>query len=253
MDHLALLIDLHKEASRQGPGGTFETEKAIALAMLDPAEPLKIADIGCGTGASAILLAKRLHATVTAVDVLPEFIDILVEKARLEGVADKLDPLVCSMDALPFADADYDVIWSEGAIYNIGFARGIQEWRRFLKPGGTLVVSEITWSTESRPAELQAHWQKEYPDIDTASAKFHLLEQNGYTPTGYFLLPEHCWLDNYYRPLQDTFAAFLARNGHSRDAEAIVRAERAEIALYEKYRAYYSYGVYIARKHDETA
>lgn len=250
MDHLELLIDLHKNARRQGPGGHLETSKAIELAMLDQAEPLNIADIGCGTGASTIFLAKQLNASVTAVDFLPEFIEVLAENAKQEGIADKINPLVCSMENLPFNDAEYDVIWSEGAIYNIGFARGVKEWRRFLKPGGMLVVSEITWSTESRPAELQTHWEKEYPEIDTASSKFKVLERNGYSPVGYFLLPEHCWLENYYHPMQDAFADFLARNGHNKDARAIVLAEETEIALYKKYRTYYSYGVYIARKLD---
>ena len=62
------------------------------------------------------------------------------------------------------------------------------------------------------------------------------------------MLPEHCWLDNYYRPMQRTFGDFLKRNGKSKEAQAIVSAEETEIALYEKYKSHYSYGVYIARK-----
>jgi ubiquinone/menaquinone biosynthesis C-methylase UbiE len=64
MDDYKLLIDLHKHGSRQGPGGDAETEKALNLAMVDRAAPLKIADIGCGTGASAVLLARLLHGRV---------------------------------------------------------------------------------------------------------------------------------------------------------------------------------------------
>jgi len=37
------------------------------------------------------------------------------------------------MDDLPFQDEELDLIWSEGAIYNIGFERGLIEWRKFLK------------------------------------------------------------------------------------------------------------------------
>ncbi len=61
-DDYHLLIDLHKRANRQGPGGESETEKAISLAMIDRDAPLKIADMGCGTGASALLLARLLKA-----------------------------------------------------------------------------------------------------------------------------------------------------------------------------------------------
>jgi acyl-homoserine lactone acylase PvdQ len=75
-----------------------------------------------------------------------------------------------------------------------------------------------------------------------------ILEENGYSPIGYFVLPEHCWLDNYYRPLQDSFKAFLERNGKSQAARAIIEAESRERELYEKYKSYYSYGFYMAKK-----
>jgi SAM-dependent methyltransferase len=251
VDEFKLLIDLHKGADRQGPGGDAETEKAIALAGIDRDAPLKIADIGCGTGASTLTLARLLNAKITAVDFLQDFIDVLADRAQSAGVGNKITPLCASMEQLPFEGEEFDVIWSEGAIYNIGFEKGIADWRRYLKPGGLLIASEITWLTNSRPPELQDHWNNEYPEIDTASAKIKVLEGRGYTPIGYFVLPEHCWLDNYYEPMRKSFDAFLGRNGNSEEAQAIVEAERHEIELYEKYKAYFSYGVYIAKKLNE--
>jgi len=243
-----LLIDLHKNANRQGPGGDAESEKALDLAMVNRAEPLKIADIGCGTGASTLLLARLLEAKITAVDFLQDFLEVLEDRAGNSGLSEKITTLCCSMDNLPFGREEYDVVWSEGAIYNIGFEKGVAEWNRYLKMGGLLVASEITWITASRPSELRKHWEGEYPEIDVASSKIGILEKNGYSPIGYFTLPEHCWLDNYYRPMQNSFKDFLDRNGNSEEAVAIVESEVREIELYEKYRAYYSYGVYIARK-----
>ena len=248
MEDYQLLVDLHKNANRQGPGGEKETEKAINLAMIDRAAPLKIADIGCGTGASTLILALLLNAQITAVDFLQDFLEVLEGRAKNVGLSEKITTLACSMDNLPFEDEEYDVIWSEGAIYNIGFKRGVIGWNRYLKVGGLLIVSEITWITASRPSELQKHWEGEYPEIDAASSKISILENNGYSPISYFVLPEHCWLDNYYRPMQDSFNDFLNRNGNSEEARAIVEAENREIELYEKYKTFYSYGVYIARK-----
>ena len=250
MDDYKLLIDLHKEGYRQGPGGDAETEQALNLAMVDRAAPLKVADVGCGTGASAVLLARLLNAQITAVDFLQDFLDVLIERSESAGVADRISALACSMDNLPFAAEALDIIWSEGAIYNIGFEKGVAEWRRFLKPGGLLVASEITWLTDTRPAELQQHWHSEYPEIDVASAKIRVLENHGYSPIGYFVLPEHCWLEEYYRPMQARFGGFLNRNGNSEEAHKIVAAEQQEIDLYEKYKAYISYGMYVARKTD---
>ena len=248
MESYQLLIDLHKRACRQGPGGDAETEQALGLTRIDRTAPLKVADIGCGTGASTLMLARLLNARITAVDFLQDFLDILEERAGDMGLSDKITTLACSMDNLPFEDGAYDVLWSEGAIYNIGFEKGVKGWSRYLKTGGLLVVSEITWLTASRPAELQKHWDGEYHEIGTAASKMGILENNGYSPVAYFVLPEHCWLDNYYRPMQNNFKDFLNRNGNSEAAQEIVEAEKREIELYERYKDHYSYGVYIAKK-----
>lgn len=250
MQDYQLLIDLHKGADRQGPGGDAETEKALNLAMIDRTAPLRVADIGCGTGASSLLLARLLNAQITAVDLLPDFLEALEVRATAMGLAESVTALCCSMDNLPFGDEEFDVIWSEGAIYNIGFERGVSEWKRYLKTGGLLIVSEITWLTASRPQELEAYWEGEYAEMGVASAKIGLLEENGYSPIGYFVLPEYCWLENYYRPMQNNFEAFLDRNHHRQEAHALVAAQTQEIEMYEQYKAYFSYGVYIARKLD---
>lgn len=251
MDKLELLLDLHKGAERQAPGGDSETAKAIGLAGIDRDAPLTIADIGCGTGASTLTLARLLNARITAVDFLQDFLDVLANRALSNGVDEKIMPLCASMDKLPFNDAEFDVIWCEGAIYSIGFEKGVADWKRYLKPGGVLVASEITWLTDSRPSKVQDHWDNEYPEIDTASAKIKILEGTGYTPLGYFVLPEHCWLENYYEPMRKQFDAFLDRNGQSEEARAIVDSERHEIELYEKYKAYFGYGVYIAKSRSD--
>ena len=248
MDDLSLLVDLHRDGKRQGPGGDDETRLAIKLSGLSARNGLKIADIGCGTGASTLVLAKQLDASVTAVDLLPDFIHDLDIAAERENLDERIETLVASMEALPFDEQSFDAIWSEGAIYNVGFANGIKAWRRFLKPHGILAVSELTWLMQKRPAELEQHWMKEYPEVDTASAKMAILEENGFSPVGYFVLPKRCWLDNYYRPMQARFAAFLSRNENSEAAAAIVAAEQHEIALYERNSAFVSYGYYVARR-----
>ena len=248
MDELSLLVDLHRDGKRQGPGGDDETRLAITLSGLSGRKGLKIADIGCGTGASTLVLAKALDASVTAVDFLPDFLHDLDVTAKRENLGQRIETLTASMDALPFEEQSFDAIWSEGAIYNIGFANGILAWRRFLKPDGILAVSELTWLTQARPAELEQHWNREYPEVDTASAKMAILEDNGFSPMGYFALPKRCWLDNYYRPMQERFAAFLERNDNSEAAAAIVAAEEHEIALYERHSAFFSYGYYVARR-----
>ena len=248
MDEIDLLIDLHRKAARQGPGGEAETQLAITMSGLSDRRNLKIADIGCGTGGPTITLAKSLHADITAVDFLPDFLEELEQRSKVEGVSEQITTLAASMDALSFEPSSLDAIWSEGAIYNIGFEKGITNWRQFLKPGGILAVSELTWLSEKRPAELNDHWNREYPEVDTASAKIAQLEAHGYTPLGYFALPETCWLDNYYRPIQERFEDFLTNHDNSAAAQSIVKAEMLEISLYERFSTFVSYGYYVAQK-----
>ena len=248
MNDLALVVDLHREGSRQGPGGDDETRLAITFSGLRGRKALRVADIGCGTGASTLVLARELDATVTAVDLLPEFLRRLESAAIEAKLTARIETLAASMDELPFADHGFDAIWSEGAIYNMGFERGVRAWRRFLKPGGILAVSELSWLTHERPAELDEYWRNAYPEVATASSKLATLEANGYAPIAYFSMPEHCWLEHYYRPLQSRFAAFLARHDHSVSARSLVAAEEREIALSERNRHYVSYGYYVARK-----
>jgi ubiquinone/menaquinone biosynthesis C-methylase UbiE len=110
-------VDLHKQGSRQGPGGDAETEQALNLAMVDRTAPLKVADIGCGTGASAVL-ARLLNAHIKAVDLFQDFLDVLKERAESSGVSDRISAHACSMEHLPFAAEEFDIIWPEGAIEN---------------------------------------------------------------------------------------------------------------------------------------
>jgi len=248
MEYMDLLVELHKDAERQGPGGDAQTLQAASLARLDRSLPLKIADIGCGTGAASLVLAKHFNVEVTAVDFLEEFLSVLEKRAASECVGDRINVSHQSMDDLDFEDESYDVLWSEGAIYSMGFEEGIKAWARYLKPKGMLVVSEITWLTNERPAPLNEYWEAAYPQVATASEKMRVLENNSYKPLGYVALPSNCWLENYYRPLQSRFDVFLSKHSGNDAALQIIEDERNEIALYEMYKEFYSYGMYVAQK-----
>ena len=245
---LELLIEFHKDAERQGPGSTDATLKALSFISFENNKALKIADIGCGTGSQTLILAQNLNADIIAVDLFPDFLEKLENLSKEKGLSHKINTLEGNMEELPFREEEFDLIWAEGSIYLMGFEKGIKEWNKFIKPNGFIAVSEITWTTGSRPSEIEDHWVNEYPEVDTASSKIKLLEENGYSPVGYFPLPESCWLDNYYDPMESRFDTFLEKHSHSELAKSLVEHERAEIQMYSKYRNYFSYGFYIAKK-----
>lgn len=248
MTELELLVDFHLEAERQGPGSTGDTLRALDLTGVSRDSPLRIADIGCGTGGQTITLAQNVEGQITAVDLFPEFLEKLNARSRELGLENKITTLERSMDDLPFSDEEFDMIWSEGAIYNMGFEKGVRDWKRYLKTGGILAVSEITWITGTRPAEIEAHWNNEYPEIDTASGKIRILEENGFSPVGYFILPQESWIDNYYKPMEARFDDFLQKHNNSEIAQNIVEGEKEDIRKYRKFKDYFSYGFYIAKR-----
>jgi ubiquinone/menaquinone biosynthesis C-methylase UbiE len=250
MTELQLIVDLHINSERQGPGSEKDTLRALKFLNLPADKNLKVADIGCGSGGQTISLAKNLNGQITAVDLFPEFLNELNEKAQNLGFTDKIVTLEKSMDDLPFTEGELDLIWSEGAVYNIGFENGLKKWKDYLKVGGYLAVSEITWITQSRPKEIEEFWKSEYPEIDTASNKIKQLENNGYSLVGYFYLSQDSWIETYYKPMQARFENFLKRNNNSELSRKVVDDNQAEIDLYQKFKDYYSYGFYIARKNE---
>lgn len=248
MTTIELLIDFHINANRQGPGSTETTLKAINFLDINSDETLNIADIGCGSGAQTLILAQHLNANIAAIDLFPDFLEQLEVKANEQGLSEKITTSATAMEELNFETSSLDIIWSEAAIYNMGFQEGIAQWRPFLKNNGFLVVSEISWLSDSRPKEIEAYWKKAYPQISTVSQKIKQLERNGYSIVAYYKLPENCWFENYYTPMLKRMPDFLEKHLENPDSEIIVSSEREEIMMYKKYKEFYGYAFFIAQK-----
>ena len=243
----ALICEYFSTLDRQGPGSPEVTRKALSfIDNLD--ENANIADIGCGTGGQTMTLAEHTTGQITGVDLFPVFIDLFNANVRKAELQDRMKGIVASMEALPFEDKAFDLLWSEGAIYNIGFQQGLEEWRRFLKPGGYIAVSEASWFTEERPDEIENFWRAEYPGIDTISRKVEIMQKAGYVPVAAFTLPENCWIDNYYVPQVPMQEQFVNKYAGNKTAEEFVANQRHEAELYYKYKQYYGYVFYIGRK-----
>lgn len=245
-----LICEYFLGVKRQGPGGDEQTLKA--LEHIDPkivTDPdAKIADVGCGCGTPTLTLAKATKGHITAIDLFPAFMERLSEKARQANLSNRISGKIGSMDALPFEQNSMDLIWSEGAIYNIGFQKGLQYFHQFLKPGGYLAVSESTWLTETRPAEIESWWQEAYPEMETTSQKIEHLLKSGYRFKAALTLPTECWTTNYYIPQKSAQEKFLNSHPGNSTAEMLVKNQRTEADMYEKYHDYYGYVFYIMQK-----
>ena len=189
---LNLICDFFSNMERQGPGSPEVTLKALSF-IDNLTDTSLIADIGCGTGGQTMVLAGHAPGQITGVDLFPGFIEIFNRNAKRSGWQDRVKGIVGSMDNLPFQEEEFDLIWSEGAIYNIGFERGLKEWRKYLKKGGYIAVSESSWFTDERPKEINDYWVDAYPEIDTIPNQVAKIYEAGYLPVATFILPETCW------------------------------------------------------------
>jgi SAM-dependent methyltransferase len=242
-----LICEYYSSLERQGPGSPEVTAKALSFIDTLKNES-RIADIGCGTGGQTMVLANLTSGIITGIDLFADFIDIFKDNCRKRNLQDRVEGVVGSMDNLAFQNEELDLIWSEGAIYNIGFERGIKEWRAFLKTGGFIAVSEASWFTENRPVEIDNFWKDAYPEIDLISKKVSQMEKAGYIPIATFVLPENCWTENFYAPQVSAQDKFMKKYAGNKKAEDLVSNQRHEAEMYKKYKEYYGYVFYIGKK-----
>lgn len=244
---LALICDYFSNLERQGPGSPEITRKALSfIENLDACS--RIADIGCGSGGQTMVMAQQVQGSITGVDLFPVFIDLFNRNAEKHRLQDRVKGIVASMEKLPFEEGELDLMWSEGAIYNIGFERGLKEWRRFLEDGGYVAVSEISWFTEQRPAEITDFWMDAYGEIDTIPNKVATMQKAGYIPVATFILPENCWTEHFYAPQVDVQKKFLEANRGNQAAADFIANQRHETQLYNRYKDFYGYVFYIGKK-----
>ncbi len=244
---VSLICEYFSTMERQGPGSREATLKALGFTDNLTGDS-QIADIGCGTGGQTMVLAGNTPGHITGLDLFPAFIDIFNSNAAKLGFSDRVRGITGSMESLPFGNEELDLIWSEGAIYNIGFERGINEWRRFLKKGAFIAVSEASWFTRERPSEIEDFWMDAYPGIDTVANKTAQIEKAGYIPVASFILPENCWTDNFYLVQVKARESFLKKYAGDPTVEAFMANEKHEAELYSKYKDYYGYVFYIGKK-----
>lgn len=244
---LTLICEYFSNLERQGPGSPEITLKALSF-VEGLTDKSQIADIGCGTGGQTMVLAQHAPGKIRGVDLFPVFIDLFDANVKKLNLQDKVKGVVASMDELDFKAEELDLIWSEGAIYNIGFERGLKEWREFLKPGGYIAVSEASWFTAKRPAEIEAFWEDAYPGIDTIPNKVEQMQNAGYAPVASFILPDYCWTDNFYTPQVPVDEAFLKKHAGNKTAEDFIKNQQHEARLYHRYKDHYGYAFYIGKK-----
>lgn len=245
---MELLFSFYERVQRKGPGSEASTRRALALLPGLPPGP-RVVEFGCGSGAATLTLAQASGGSVTAVDIYQPFLDRLGALAREAGLADRITCVRGDMADPPFPDGAFDLVWSEGAIYLVGFEAGLRRWKRLLRPGGFVAVSELTWLDADPPEAARAFWREGYPAMTTMENNLALMRQAGLEPVGHFVLPAGDW-EAYYVPLEEQLPLFQAENSGP-EARALVEETEREIAVWRTWGQSYSYVFYLGRSPSE--
>ncbi|MEJ2719764.1 MAG: class I SAM-dependent methyltransferase [bacterium] len=243
MKDMQYFLEIYGGVPRAGPGSYECTRRAFEMMPSVPESP-RILDIGCGPGVQTVDLLKISGGTVVALDFLPLMIERTRSNAERADVAGRLEVLEQDMKQMDFPPASFDVIWSEGAIYNLGFENGLKKVRDFVRPGGCVVVSEAVWLKPDPPASVIEFW-KQYPEIDTLENKLDVVDRLSYKLEGYFLLPDNAWTDDYYDPMENLVAEKSKEWTDIPEALEVVDEARHEIEVFRKYSSYFGYAFFV--------
>lgn len=243
--HLAMVFSFYAGVKRKGPGSEASTLKALSLLNHMAPNP-QIVEFGCGTGTASIPLAQSQPCRVTAVDIHQPFLDELNSIAIQKGLQERITTVCADMGNPPFPNRTFDLIWSEAAIYNIGFERGLRLWKPLLRSSGYIVISEVVWLTSGPPHKAKEFWDSEYPAMTTLDDNLHMLENSGFDPVGHFILPSTDW-QNYYGPLQEHVTEFRSHNSANAAAQTFADSVQQEIDLWNEFGESYGYAFFLGK------
>jgi len=238
--YIRALIKLHQGLERQGPGDTDFSEYIISQIPELPKNP-RIADSGAGT----LCLADRFRSKIRAVDFSRDFLDELEERAKQQDIEHLIETIECDMGSLDWNAETIDLLWSEGAAYNLTFKGALKAWRPLMSANGIAVISEISYFTNEVPETVRNYWENAYPEIGSESENANHANSTGFEVLGIHRLPSKAWWDNYYGPLRENIDTLE----HSQDSimQTVIKETEEEMDLFEEHDKHYGYSFYIMK------
>lgn len=231
----------HAGLPREAPGSPQTAALLLRLVGDLPPQP-RVLDVGCGTGPASIVLAELTGGHVTAVDLHAPFLADLAARAVEVGVAERVTPVVASMEALPVEPGTIDLLWAEGSAYVMGFDAALAAWRPLLAPGGVVVLTEAEWTTPTPTPGARAFWDAGYPGMRSTAANVDAAQRAGWTVVATHLLPDSDW-EAYYGPLAARIEELRAEGV----AEELLAAVGAEIGVRAEHGDDYGYTAHVLR------
>jgi trans-aconitate methyltransferase len=183
-----------------GPGSNEHTLNVLRL--LPQKKFDLIVDAGCGTGRQTLALAKELQTQIHAVDSYQPFLTDLAQRAKTAALDQLIKTHCIDLKEIPDIFRDIDLLWSEGAAYNIRFSNALKTWVSAIKKNGFLVVSELSWLGKAIPNAVKEFFTSAYPDMQSIQQNLSIIENAGYKMLTTYTLPNDTWVEGYYDVLE---------------------------------------------------
>jgi len=161
-----------------------------------------VVDAGCGAGRQTMVLASELGTPIQAVDSYQPFFNRLERRAKERGVGHLVQMHCMDMKDIPSVFPTIDLLWSEGAAYNIGFANALTTWAKAIKPNRFAVVSELCWLREQVPDTVREFFRLGYPQMQSVPENISAAETAGYKIFNTYTLPNEAWVKEFYDVLE---------------------------------------------------
>jgi len=181
--------------------------------MLPQLDKPRILDVGCGSGVPTMELARLSNGEVIGLDIDQGLLDVLRGNVEEAGLSDRVKVVNRSLFDMEFPDESFDIIWTEGSIFVIGFKKGLQEWKRFLKPDGFMVVHD---------------------EKGNIGEKLEQISSCGYELLGYFELDEKTWWAEYFAPLEKLILETRVKYPNAPGVIEAVHSAQREIDMFKK-------------------
>ncbi|WP_291320632.1 class I SAM-dependent methyltransferase, partial [Desulfonatronospira sp.] len=112
-----IFFEVYESLPRQGPGSRASAVRALGLCRELPKSPA-ILDLGCGVGGQTLYLAELTSGCIVAMDSHGPSIEQLQAAIAKRGLSQRVKAMVKDMARPEQEPGSFDLIWSEGALYN---------------------------------------------------------------------------------------------------------------------------------------
>lgn len=241
-----VFFEVFEPLPRQGPGSRASAARALDLCAGLPLSPA-VLDLGCGRGGQTFHLAELTTGSIVAVDSHAPSIERLRTAVAERGLGQRIQPLVGDIRHPNHEPESFDLIWSEGALYNIGIENALRIYHRYLQRGGYLAFTDAVWRRENPPPEVKASFE-DYPGMGRAKDVMTTIDESEFSLVEHFTLPDEDWWDDFYMPMERRIKELRGKYRDDVETLAVIEEIAQEPEMHRRHSEHYAYEFFVARR-----